>query len=119
MPLLCASVRHHHGRLLVRFDGVDTPEDARRFVGGDLYAERGDMPLAPDEYLDADLIGLRLLDERGNELARVVAVEHYPAQDCLVVEPGRNLVPLAKALIKAVDVAAGCIVTTLPEGLLE
>ncbi len=74
--------------------------------------------LGPDEYLDADLIGLRLLDEKGTELARVVGVEHYPAQDCLVVEPGRALVPLVKAFIKRIDVDDGVIVTELPEGLL-
>lgn len=101
------------------FEGVDTPEAARSLVGAHLYAEREAMPLAADEYLDADLIGLRLVDDAGRELARVVGIEHFPAQDCLVVEPGHNLVPLVKAFVRRVDLAAGTIVTTLPEGLLE
>ena len=115
----CRSLRRHHERLLVAFEGVDTPEAARALVGGDLFAESADVPLGVDEYLDADLIGLRLIDESGGELARVVGVEHYPAQDCLVVEPGNALVPLVKAFVRRIDLAAGTILTTLPDGLLD
>jgi len=114
----CTSARHAHERLLLGFEGVETPEAARPLVGAELYAEFDDVSLAPDEYLDADLVGLRLVDEQGRRLARVIGVEHYPAQDCLIVEPGRALVPLVKAFIKDIDVAGGCIVAALPEGLL-
>lgn len=116
--LQCTSVRRHHERLLLAFEGIATPEEARAVVGCELYAERTEAPLGPNEYLDADLIGLRLLDESGTELARVIGVEHYPAQDCLVVEPGPALVPLVKAFIKRIDVPKGCIVAALPAGLL-
>jgi 16S rRNA processing protein RimM len=115
----CIGSRMAHGRLLLRFDGIDTPEAARPLVGVDLWAQRDDAPLGPGEYRDADLVGLRLVDEHGRERARVVRVEHYPAQDCLVVEPGRALVPLVKPFIKNIDIASGCIVTALPDGLLE
>ncbi len=117
--LRCTSARRHHERLLLAFEGVGDPDRARAFVGAELFAERAEVELGPDEYLDADLIGLRLIDEEGRELARVVGVEHYPAQDCLVVGPQRALVPLVKAFVRRVDLAAGTIVTTLPEGLLE
>ncbi|MBD5657591.1 MAG: 16S rRNA processing protein RimM [Candidatus Eremiobacteraeota bacterium] len=114
----CRGARRHHERLLLAFEGVTTPEAAREFVGAELYAEAGDVELGPDEYLDADLIGMRLLDEQNRELGRVAAVQHYPAQDCLVVEPGGGMVPLVKAFVRAVDVKARTIVTSLPEGLL-
>lgn len=116
--LVCTATRRHHDRLLLTFAGIDTPEEARALVGCDLYAERADVPLKPNEYFDADLIGLRLLDESGTELAHVIGVEHYPAQDCLLVEPGRALVPLVKVFIKRIDVAEGYIVAKLPAGLL-
>ena len=117
--LRCTSARRHHERLLLGFEGVSDPESARGFVGAELFAERAEVELGPGEYLDADLIGLRLIDERGQELARVVGVEHFPAQDCLVVGPQRALVPLVKAFVRHVDLAAGTIVMSLPEGLLE
>jgi 16S rRNA processing protein RimM len=117
--LQCTSARHHHERLLLRFEGIDDPESARAYVGAEVFAERDDVALGPDEFLDADLVGLRLIDEAGRELARVIAVEHYPAQDCLVVMPGNALVPLVKAFVRRIDLGAGTILTTLPEGLLE
>jgi 16S rRNA processing protein RimM len=119
-PLLrCRSVRRHHERLLVAFDGIDTPEAARALVNRDVYVERESAPLGPDEYLDADLIGMRLVDEADRELGRVSAVHHYPAQDCLVLEPGGAMVPLVKAFVRAVDLEARTIRTSLPPGLLE
>ena len=117
--LRCTGARRHHERLLLRFEGVGNPEDARAYVGAELFTESAEVELGPDEYLDSDLIGLRLIDERGLELGRVVGVEHYPAQDCLVVGPQRALVPLVKAFVGHVDLSAGTILTTLPEGLLE
>ncbi len=117
--LACASVRRHHDRLVIAFDGYETPEASAVLVGAVLSAEREAIALAPGEFFDADLIGLRLIDASGTELARVTGVEHYPAQDCLIVAPGARLVPLVKAFVGRIDLAAGTIETTLPPGLLS
>ena len=117
--LRCTGARRHHERLLLSFEGVGNPEDARAYVGAELYSESAEVELGPDEFLDADLVGLRLVDEQARELGVVVGVEHYPAQDCLVVGPQRALVPLVKAFVRRIDVSAGTIVMTLPQGLLE
>jgi len=117
--LRCRSVRRHHERMLVAFEGVETPEAARALVNREIFVEREAAPLGPDEYFDADLIGMRLVDEAGRELGRVGAVHHYPAQDCLVLEPGGAMVPLVKAFVRAIDLEARTIVTSLPPGLLE
>jgi 16S rRNA processing protein RimM len=114
----CTGARRHHERLLLAFEGIATPEEARTIVGLELYAEREEPALASDEYLDRDLVGLRLIDGGGRELARVVAVQHFPAQDCLVVDPGSALVPLVKAFIRRIDIAAGTILVDLPDGLI-
>jgi 16S rRNA processing protein RimM len=114
----CTGARRHHERLLLAFEGITTPEDARAIVGSELYAERGEPELASDEYLDKDLVGLRLIDAEGRELARVVGVQHFPAQDCLVVDPGNALVPLVKAFIRKIDIAAGTILVDVPDGLI-
>jgi 16S rRNA processing protein RimM len=117
--LQCTSARKHHERLVVAFEGISTVERARELVGRELYSEANEIELGPGEYLDRDLIGLRLLDENGHELGTVVEVQHLPAQDCLVIGPSRALVPLVRAFSPAVDLAAGTIVMSLPAGLLE
>jgi 16S rRNA processing protein RimM len=114
----CVTVRRHHDRLIVTLEGVGSPEAARELAGAELFAERDELVLEGDEYFDADLIGLQLLDESGKALGEVVGVEHYPAQDCLVVGPAHALVPLVKAFVRAIDLEARTIVTSLPEGLL-
>ncbi|MBD5634445.1 MAG: 16S rRNA processing protein RimM [Candidatus Eremiobacteraeota bacterium] len=117
--LRCTTARRHHERLLLAFEGISTPEAARDLIGADLYADSAEVELGPNEYLDADLIGLRLISENGRELARVVGVRHFPAQDCLVVDPGGALVPLVKAFVRAIDVAGGTMSVSLPAGLLS
>jgi 16S rRNA processing protein RimM len=112
------SVRKHSGRLVVLLRGVATPEAAQTYVGRELYAERGAIELAPGEYLDADLVGMQIVDEAGTVLGEVVGVEHYPAQDCLVVGKQRALVPLVKAFVREIDLPGRKIVMDLPEGLL-
>jgi 16S rRNA processing protein RimM len=113
-----AAVRRHHGRALVTLDGVATEEAARAYVGKELFLDRADVELDEGEYLDDDLIGLRVEDETGLPLGVVRAVEHYPAQDCLVVG-ARGLIPMVAAFIRSIDVAAGSIVVSVPPGLID
>jgi 16S rRNA processing protein RimM len=115
----CSGLRRHQNRSLVSFEGVTTPEEARELVGRELFADRADIALEADEYLDEDLIGLRLLDPAGKALGSVVGVEHLPAQDCLVVGEKRSLVPLITEFVRSIDVAKGEIVVDLPAGLLD
>jgi 16S rRNA processing protein RimM len=113
------SVQRHHERTIVTVAGVETPESAQKLVGMELFLEREQIELGPGEYFDADLVGLRLFDQAGRERGTVVRVEHYPAQDCLVVAPGDALVPLVRAFAPKIDLAARTIVMTLPAGLLD
>lgn len=110
-------VREHQGRLLIKLQGVEDATAAQRFIGGKFYAPREAFVLEDGEYLDEDLVGCRLLDEAGKELGSVTALEHYPAQDMLVVKNAR--VPMVAAFIKSIDITAKCITVDLPAGLLD
>jgi 16S rRNA processing protein RimM len=107
-----------HG-LVVKLEEVDDRNAAERMIGAEVSMERAAIELAPGEYLDADLIGLRMLDRSGHELGTVAGVEHYPAQDCLVLEGSGKLVPLVAAFVQKIDLEGRTIVVDLPEGLLE
>jgi 16S rRNA processing protein RimM len=117
--VVVTSARRHHGKLIVALDGVTSAEDAKPLAGRTLLVARDDIVLGRDEYLDDDLVGLPLVDEAGRRLATVREVRHYPAQDCLVVEPGDAFVPMVREFIRSVDLARGCIVVALPPGLLD
>lgn len=109
------------GRLVVAFEGVADRDAAEALRGLELWAEAGGTVLDEDEYHDTDLIGLAAVDTFGNPLGQVVAVEHPPAQDLLVVRTpsGDRLVPFVAALVPQVDAAAGRVVIDPIPGLLS
>jgi 16S rRNA processing protein RimM len=120
------SLRRHQGRPLVAFDGIDDANAAETLVGATLTIGRDVVELAPDEYFDDDLVGCALVDASGAMLGRVVAVEHYPAQDVLLIalrqaqdDKRRAIVPLVRAFVKNVDVGAKRILVDVPPGLLD
>jgi 16S rRNA processing protein RimM len=130
-PLRIVEVRRHYGRteggrgrLLVHFDGYADRTGAETLRGVYLTVDSESLPpLAdPDEFHDHQLVGLTAVGPDGAELGQVVRVEHAPASDLLVLaRPGGReaLVPFVKAIVPEVDVAAGRVVLTPPEGLLD
>lgn len=112
-------VRRLHKRIVVKVRGIDGIDAARPFVGATLYLPRELLALREGEYLDEDLVGARICDPQGRELGTVGGVEHFPAHACLVVEPGHALLPVVRAFIREIDVAAGRITVTVPDGLLD
>jgi 16S rRNA processing protein RimM len=116
------TVRDHNGTLLLGFDGVGDRTASDSLRGVVLEAEVSDEVTEPDAWFDHQLVGLRVVDAAGTELGEVVAVEHPPAQDLLVVrrpDGARRLVPFVGAIVPTVDVGAGFVVVVAPPGLLE
>jgi 16S rRNA processing protein RimM len=60
-----------------------------------------------------------VVDVAGVELGRVTGVEHFPAQDMLLVGPARAMLPLVRAFVRSIDVAARRIVVDVPPGLID
>jgi 16S rRNA processing protein RimM len=113
------ALRLHQGRPLIAFEGVDDATTAESLVGAVLFVDRADVAMAEGEYFDEDLVGCSLVSVDGAMLGEVVAVEHYPAQDVLLVGPSRAMVPLVRAFVRNIDVGSRRIVVDLPPGLLE
>jgi 16S rRNA processing protein RimM len=130
-PLRITEVRRHHGRtgggrarLLVHFDGYADRDGAETLRGVYLTVDSESLPPLedPDEFHDHQLVGLTAVSPDGAVLGHVVRVEHAPASDLLVLaRPGGReaLVPFVKAIVPEVDLAAGRVVLTPPEGLLD
>jgi len=73
-----------------------------------------------DAWFDHQLVGLRVLRD-GSEVGTVSQIDHFPSQDLLTVSTasGDVLVPFVKAIVTAVDVAAGTLTVDPPLGLFE
>jgi len=104
----------------VEHTGRDEALEALR--GRDLFIRRSEAaPLDEDEVFRHDLIGLRVLAE-GEVVGVIRDVLDTPGPDLLEVErAGRPvlLVPFAREIVSRIDVEAGVLEITPPEGLLE
>lgn len=112
------TVRMHKGRPLAAFEGFNDATEAEALTGALLSVDRADVSLREGEYLDADLIGCTLVDT-SREVGTVVAVEHYPAQDMLVIGTSRALVPMVAEFVKSIDIINKRIDVALPAGLID
>jgi 16S rRNA processing protein RimM len=110
-------VRPHQGRLLIAVEGVEDVDAAKTYAGAILYARKERVDVAADEYLDADLLGCRVLGVDGTDYGTVDAVEHYPASDMLVV--AGTMLPMVRAYVRDIDVAERRIVIDPPAGLFD
>jgi 16S rRNA processing protein RimM len=122
--LTVESARPHSGRLLVRFAeapdraGAEALRGTRLLVAADAIAP----PTDEEEFHVHQLEGLRAELEDGTVVGSVREVVHGPGGDLLVLaRPERPdaLVPFVLAIVPTVDLAAGRLVLTPPEGLLD
>jgi 16S rRNA processing protein RimM len=79
-----------------------------------------ELPEEEDAWYDHQLVGLTALRD-GKKVGVVARVDHLPAQDLLAITTADRevLVPFVKAIVPAVDLTAGTLTLTPPEGLFE
>ncbi len=117
------SVRFFKQMAIVKFEGIDSPEEARKYQGATLWITRDQaVPLRAHEYYQADLIGLLVVDEEGKELGRLTDVLETGANDVYeVTMPDGEIVlfPAIRDCIREVDIDAGYMKVHVMEGLLD
>lgn len=107
------------GGVIARLAGVDDRNAAEALRGTELYVSRDKLPPAEDgEFYYADLIGLKALNESGENVGTVVAVQNFGAGDLIEVrlhgEPQTEYIPFTDAFVPVVDVPAGHVVVIMP-----
>ncbi len=121
-PLTVESVKWHSGTLLLRIAGVEDRQAAEAIRNTMLVVEVADLPeLDDDSFYDHQLVGLTVQLVDGTVVGTVSGVRHDAAELLVVRRPGTHdlLVPFVTAIVPTVDLAAGHLVLTPPEGLLE
>ncbi len=99
------------GRPVLRFEGVDTPEEVARMTNRELAVPRDRLVELPEnEYFVFDLIGCEVFEqENGERIGEVIDVEKYPANDVYVVTTANDkklMVPVVGVYVKKVDIEA-------------
>jgi 16S rRNA processing protein RimM len=123
--LVVTGARPHGGRLLVRFASVHDRDAAEALRGALLTVDSATLPAPadPDEFYDHQLQGLTAQLADGSTVGVVTDVLHGPGGDLLVIardgDEGEVLVPFVRDIVPTVDLTAGRLVLTPPEGLLD
>ena len=87
---------------IARFEGISDRTAAEALRGELIEIDRNALPpLEEGEYYHADLIGLPCVDEGGEAVGTVVAIENFGAGDLLEVERStgkRSLIPFREPM---------------------
>ncbi|HSO12444.1 MAG TPA: ribosome maturation factor RimM [Anaerolineales bacterium] len=119
-PMTIAGVRPHQTGLLVKFKGVDTPEDAGLYRNQWVYVQTKDVPLPEGQHYKHELLGLKVVDENNNPLGGLVEIMETGANDVYVVrdDSGKEtLLPAIPSVILDLDIERGFLKVHLLEGL--
>jgi len=114
------AARPHGDRALVKFRGIDTPEQLRELRDWTIEIQDSEArELDEDEYFLHELVGLRLIDRDGRDRGVVQEVVEGTGVILLNVDGpnGEFDLPFAAEICTKIDIAGGKIIVELPEGI--
>lgn len=117
--LRIAMAEPFQGGFRVHFDAITDRNEADRWRNRSVLAPRAELPEPKENeiYLH-DLIGLSVLDQRGEAVGRVEAYYELPHDIMIEVARSGDSVMVPYRFVTEVDFAAKRVVVDPPEGLL-
>jgi len=120
--LRLASIREINSSPVAFFEGVDDRTAAESLVKAILWIDHdpSSRPSESDAWFDHELVGLSVTRD-GQRVGEVARVEHFPAQDLLVITTADSevMLPFVKDFVPVVNIEAGVVEITPPGGLFE
>ncbi|MEM7216029.1 MAG: ribosome maturation factor RimM [Pseudomonadota bacterium] len=101
-------MRPQKNMLIVKFEGVNSRDEAEALKGTELFVDRSKMP-EPDEeeFYISDLIGMAVFGEEGNEIGSVKDIPNFGAGDMLEIVPAGGGVsfylPFTREVVPEID----------------
>jgi len=122
-PYDIENVWRHGDRVVFKFAGIDSINDAETLAGADVSIPREERaPLPEGEYYQTDLVGCSVTTRDGADVGTVEGWQEFGGPPLLVVRSpaGKEiLIPFARSICVEMDVPGRRIVVALPEGLLD
>ena len=105
--------------VLMKFEGIDTQEQARDLTGTDVYFPRSLADSDDGTLTWSVLVGFDIIDaDSGRTVGRIASVDDSTLNILFCLDDGR-LIPASEDLIIAVDQQARSLTMHIPAGLLE
>ncbi len=115
-------VKYQKNMVLLKFKSVETVEEAEKLRNNYLEIDRSDaIPLEEGEFFIADLIGLKVFLDTGEELGILEDIYNTGSKDIYVVKDklGKSyLLPYIDEVIKKIDLDNSKIIVHIIEGLI-
>ena len=116
------SVKFFKQFAILKFKGIDNINDIEKYKGKSLLVDRKHaVKLQKDEYFIADIIGLHVFTEDGEQFGTLKDVLETGANDVYIIDSlkhGEVLVPAIKQCILDVDIQNRKMLIHLMEGLV-
>ena len=123
MELEITGVKFFKNMVILKFKGIDDMDTANKYRQKSLYVTRENaVKLEKTEYFIADLIGLAVSSEEGEDLGFINDVLQTGANDVYVIKKTGEedlLLPAISDCVKAVDIEGGKMVVHVIPGLRD
>ena len=113
---------HKNDFLRVKFEDIDTEDDADEIIGSELYLPLSFLPkLEGNQFYYHEVIGFKIEDQRLGVVGTIVSVNDSTAQPLFEVLNGNveMLIPMIDQFLVKIDRENRKVVMNLPEGLVE
>ncbi len=122
VPYFIEAISLKGDKAFVKFEDVDSSEQANQLKGASLYLPKAVRPKAKrGEFYNDEIIGFVVNDASAGKLGTVVRVENEEVNPLLIVQQEEKeiSIPINAPFITSVNKSAKKIEVDLPEGLLD
>jgi 16S rRNA processing protein RimM len=116
------SALHKNDFLRVKFEDVESEEEAEKMIGCGIYLPLNMLPkLEGNKFYFHEVIGFEIEDKRLGVFGKIVSINDSTAQPLFEVENGavEILVPMIDQFLVKIDRENKKVIMDLPEGLIE
>ena len=112
----------HKNTALIRFEDIQSNDDAQIYVGHELYLPVSMLPpLKGKKFYFHEIIGFTVIDKNHGNIGIISSIIDMPQQSLMQIRYGSKeiLIPLADKLLLKVDRLKKELYIKAPEGLIE
>lgn len=123
VPYLIEFVSSKGNKLLLRFEDINTMEQAEELKSHKIFTKKQNKVLADDKTPKAqfaNLIGYQIFNE-DFQLGKIKDIIIYPQQEIALVDYNESeiMIPLHEHLIKEIMESQNRVIMSLPDGILD
>ncbi len=118
-PFFISEVKMIGKNMVLTFDGIDTVEKARPYIGRDVYGDKKNISVKKNTSLNIE--GYDLIDEVKGNIGKINELIDLPKQKFLSIDIDgeETLLPYTDVFVKKIDHKAKTVYYCAPDGLFD